>query len=104
MAIILDHTRHYWGVDELREFQIQAICHGIFHDETVMYVAEKNGYGKSLIPITIASIRKGITIVLVLLIGLGSDQVAKSMFANKGIEAYHVDEHQTPDDAKLLRD
>ncbi len=70
-----------------------AINRGVFYDNTVMHIAAKTGYGKSLILLTIGLIRKGITVIQVPLIGLGSDQVAKAMFVNRRIEAYHIDEH-----------
>ena len=69
-----------------------------------MYIAAKTGYGKSLVPLTVASIRKGVSVTLVPLIGLGTDQVAKAMSVDKGMEAYHVDEHRTDSDARLLMD
>ena len=69
-----------------------------------MLIAAKTGYGKSLIPTTIASVRKGVSIVLVplIVIGLGSDQVAKAMHVDRGVEAYHIEGHKTPADEKLL--
>ena len=46
-----------------------------------------------LIPITIAFILCGILVIEVPLIGLGSDQVTKSLFV-ENIEAYYNDEHR----------
>jgi hypothetical protein len=83
---------HNWDVPSAREFQVQAIHRGAYHDNTFMSVTAKTGYGKSLIPSGIMSIRRGVGIVKVPLLGLGTDQVAKAMRHDKNIEARHVDE------------
>ena len=66
-----------------------------------MHVIAKTGFGKSVIPLAIASLRHGVAVVEVPLIGLGSDQVAKAVFIDNNIEAYHVDEHKFADAALL---
>ena len=68
-----------------------------------MYVISKTGSGKSAAPLSITTLRCGITIVLVPLLGLGSDQVKKASREERGIRAYHVDEHRGPNGV-LLRD
>ena len=61
----------------------------------------KTTEGKSLIPLTLATIFNGVTVVLVPLIGLGSDQVKKASVPEHNVEAYHVDEHKFEDARKL---
>ena len=68
-----------------------------------MYLISKTGSGKSVVPLTMATLRRGVTIVLVPLLGLGSDQVKKAAREENGIAAYHVDEHSGAD-GKLLRE
>ncbi|KAL7524381.1 hypothetical protein ACHAXR_000554, partial [Thalassiosira sp. AJA248-18] len=46
---------------------------------------------------------RGVTIVMVPLIGLGSDQVNKSFRLKEGVEAYHVDENRGEDFMLLAR-
>ena len=83
------------------EFQVQTIHRGAFYDNSYMHVIAKTGFGKSVIPLAIASLRHGVAVVEVPLIGLGSDQVAKAVFIDNNIEAYHVDEHKFADAALL---
>ena len=54
-------------------------------------------------PLTVTILRGGITLILVPLHGLGSDQVDKAMSKEHGIEAYYLDEHKY-NDAKALHD
>jgi superfamily II DNA helicase RecQ len=58
---------------------------------------------KSLIPAITAILRSGISIVLVPLHGLGSDQVESAENYDFGVEAYYVDEHRFAN-AKSLQD
>ena len=72
-----------------------------------MYIIPKTGSGKSAIPLTIATLCRGVSIILVPLLGLGSDQVTKAILADKNIHAFHVDEHQDVGrrkDETLLKD
>ena len=48
------------------------------------------------------SLKRGIGIIDVPLLGLGTDQVAKEMHTEKNVEAWHVDEF-CGNDGKLLR-
>lgn len=92
--IIVETLCRDWGITSPREFQIEVINRGAFFDDSVMYIVAGTGSGKSAIPLCISSLRRGMTVVLVPLLGLGSDQVAKALFVDRGIEAYHVDEHK----------
>ena len=50
---------------------------------------------------TVASLLQGVAIILVPLVGLGSDQVTKALRPDHNIEAYHVDEFKRADGTKL---
>ena len=45
----------------------------------------------------VATVKHRVTVILVPLDGLGSDQGAKSVVSDHNIEAYHVDEHKSQD-------
>ena len=75
---------------------------GIFPD-TLLYIIAKTGSGKSAIPLTTGTLTSGVIITLVPLIGLGSDQVAKSRNANHYIEAYHLDEQNNESARELSK-
>ena len=68
-----------WGVAQPREFQVQAIYPGMFYDNSFEIITAKAGYGKSLIALDIATMRRGVSIIQIPLHGLGTDQVAKAM-------------------------
>ena len=61
----------------------------------------KTADSKSLVPLTLAAIFRGVTIVLVPLVGLGSDQVDKANVTHHNVFAYHVDEHKFEDAQKI---
>ena len=57
-----------------------------------MPINAKSEYGKSLVALAIASMRRGVSIIQVPLLGLGTDQVAKAIRVDVNIEAWHIDE------------
>jgi superfamily II DNA helicase RecQ len=65
---------------------------GVYYRDTFSIIAAKTGYGKSLTALVIATMRRVFSIMEVPLLGLGSDQVTKTIRVDKNIEAYHVDE------------
>jgi hypothetical protein len=74
-------------------FQVFAIYCMVFMCSQVLCLIRKMGGGKSLVIITTAAMLRGVTIMMVPLIGLGSDQVNKAANIGQRIEAYHVDEN-----------
>ena len=56
-----------------------------------MTIAAKTVHGKSLISLTVGSLPKGLTIVKVLLLGMGTYQGAKANHSEQNTEAWHVD-------------
>lgn len=83
-----------------RPFQLEAVNHGIFNDNTILYIIRRTADGKSLVPMTIAFFRSGVSVVLVPLIGLGCGQVEKATYVDHNIEAY-ADEHKNADAKNL---
>ncbi len=86
-----------WGIQFSHEFQIRAIHHVAFHRDQIVYIVAKTGSGKSAIPLSIGLLQTGVTLLMVPLIGLGSDQVNNSWNSNNLIEAYHLDENRGRD-------
>ncbi len=83
-----------WQCKTPRPYQIEAIFHLVYSKMDMMYLIRKTGEGKSLVLNGMSSILKGVTISMVPLLGLGSDQAQKCRNANttKTVEAYHLDE------------
>ena len=84
--------RDVWGVQHPREYQIRMIFHLVYRKVPLTYLIRKCGEGKSLVMLGMATLLRGITINMVPLIGLGSDQVSKSRRPENRIEAWHFDE------------
>ena len=59
-------------------------------------------YGKTVILLTVGLLQQGITLVLILLIGLRCDLVAKYTNLDRNIEALHLDEWKSRDDFVVL--
>ncbi len=92
-----------WGIRLLHEFQIRVIHSIAFHCNWLVYLITKTGLGESAVPLTIGSMQNGITLMMVPLVGLGSNQVSKSTNEANCIKAYHLDKHRGVD-AQVLRD
>ena len=73
-----------------RDYQIEAINHLAFYDDTYLVLVRNTADGKLLVPLTVALLRTGISIIIVPLHGLGSKQVEKSNILELGVEAYYV--------------
>ena len=89
------------GCDTPRPYQIDCIFQLTFRKLDMMYLIRKCGDGKSLVMHAMATILRGITIVMVPLIGLGNDQISKTKRPELGVEAYHIDEFRDDDASKL---
>ena len=75
------------SIQSPRPFRVFAIYYMVFLCSQVVYLIHKTGEGKSLVIITTAAMLRGVTIVMVPLIGLGSDQVNKAVNLGQHIEA-----------------
>eukprot|EP00956_Cyclotella_meneghiniana_P015563 scaffold23905_cov26-Cyclotella_meneghiniana.AAC.2 len=93
VTIIKDAIKDVYGFDNPGPFQIKAINHLAFNDDSSLVLIRRTADGKSLVPLTVSVLRGGVTLVLVPLHGLGSDQVDKATVPEHGIEAYYVNEH-----------
>ena len=105
-SIVVRAIKDVYGIDTPRPFQIEAINYLAFGDDkgraNILYMIRKTADGKSLVQLASSVIMRGVTITLVPLVGLGSDQVEKAVVIEKNVEGYHVDEHKYSD-AYLLR-
>jgi superfamily II DNA helicase RecQ len=86
-----------WNITSPKPFQVEAITCLCFLTERRLYLVRKTGDGKSAVILASATILRGITLVLVPLLGLGCDQVAKAFRLEQRVEAYHLNEHRGPD-------
>ena len=100
---IIGAIQQVFGIDCPRDFQLEAINHCAGNNDTFLNVIRRTADGKSLIPLTVSLIRNGISIVLVPLHGLGSNQVKKANIPEYGVEAHYVDEHKYADADALQR-
>jgi hypothetical protein len=91
-----------WGIQSPHDWQIRAISDIAFSRDTSTFLIAKTGSGKSAVPLTVGSLLTGVTLTMVPLVGLGSDQVNKCSNPDNFIEGYHLDEHRGRD-AGLLR-
>jgi hypothetical protein len=81
-----------------------ADLHNIaFNHDQLVYLIAKTGSRKSAIMLRVGSLQWGLTLLMILLVGLGSNQVLKSHNNDNYIESYHLDEHRGLD-GRVLRD
>ena len=101
--LISDAILQTFNISTPRPFQLEAIHHCTFNDDTCISICRGTADGKSLVPKTLTILRRGIALILVPLVGLGTDQVEKAHLEEHGIESYHVDEHKRHDGVMLMR-
>jgi superfamily II DNA helicase RecQ len=83
-----------WGILSPRKFQIEAVARLVFEPKTCLFLIQKTGKGKPAVVVLTASTRlRGITLVVVPLLGLGCDQVSKAQRCHHKAEAFHLDEN-----------
>ena len=86
-----------------RKFQVNAIHQAAFDSASVTVVVAKTGSGKTAVPLTVGLLRRGVSIVLVPLIGLGATMVDSVADFDRGIEAYHLEEYKDVEDYRVLK-
>ena len=93
-----------WECDSPRSYQLEALYHLLFKKEMeMMYLIRKTGEGKSLVLLGMATLMKGVTLSMVPLLGLGSDQSQKASETSFiGFEAHHIDEYRDEVADKLM--
>jgi ATP-dependent DNA helicase RecQ/bloom syndrome protein len=99
--VIISALAHH-GIATPRDFQIEAIYHLGFNLRPVTIVISKTGSGKTAIPLTVGRLRRGVSLFMVPLIGLGCDLVEKFNNYHHDVEAYHLDEHRNSADVEAL--
>ena len=92
-----------FGITTPRPFQLEAINHCTFEDDTYISINRGTADGKSLVIQGLTTTRRGIALIMVPLVGLGTDQVEKASLSEHGIESYHLDEHKKHDEQRLMR-
>ena len=93
----------YPHIENPRKFQLEAINHLTFSDDASLILIRRTADGKSLVPLVTSVIKGGVSLVLVPLHGLGSDQVDKATVEELGVEAYYVDEHRFSNAKALMK-
>ncbi|EJK56323.1 hypothetical protein THAOC_23821 [Thalassiosira oceanica] len=76
------------------EYQVEAISSIVFDRQNLVLI-RRTGEGKSVVPLAVTAMRRKVTIVLVSLIGLGSDQATKNFLEGERVEAIHLDENKS---------
>jgi superfamily II DNA helicase RecQ len=76
--LILHVMAKVWSILSPREFQVRAIARLVFHPSTCLFFIRKTGEAKSALVLTSATLVRGICLVVVPLLGLGCDQLAKA--------------------------
>lgn len=101
-SAILQELKVTWGCNRPRAYQIEALFHLAYTKLDMMYLIRKTGEGKSLVMQAMASIFKGVTVSMVPLLGLGSDQDDKcNGIKAVGVESYHLDEYRNNNATEL---
>ena len=101
--LICESILQTFNISTPRPFQLEAIHHCTFNDDTCISICRGTADGKSLVPKTLTILRRGIALIMVPLVGLGTDQVEKAYLEEHGIESYHVDELKHHDGVMLNR-
>jgi hypothetical protein len=83
-----------WGILASRDSQVEVVARLVFEPKTCIYLIRKTGEGKSMVVLTSATLLRGITLVVVPLLGLGCDQVAKAQHHRYKVKAYHLDKNR----------
>jgi superfamily II DNA helicase RecQ len=92
------------GISSPQYFQVETVARLVFHPKTCLFLIQKMGEGKSAIVLTAATLLQGRTLVVILLLGLGCDQVTKAQQHHFKVEAYHlVDKNRGEDQLAIQR-
>ena len=92
--LIGDAVAEVFNIHTIHEWQVEAIFHVLHKQDLFTIINGHTAGGKTLILLTVALIRPKVSLVLVPLLGLGSDQVEKATVHKHNVKAYHVDEHR----------
>jgi hypothetical protein len=109
-SIIENAATDVWGIQQLHEYQfkiIELLVSGPTAVSRRALLCVKTGGGKSAVVQMVATLLKGIHIILVPLLALGADQVEKAKNAKhpftKFIKSVHLDELKHPGKIEALK-
>ena len=108
--IVNDAMANFWS-REPHEFQGEAIARLLMmtcnpYHPTALLLVQSTGGGKSMVPMTVGSVTRGVTLIIENTQSLAADQVSKYNQANNSygpIKAFHLDAIKTTDDIENLR-
>lgn len=86
-----------------RKYQIDAIYQLAIRKVEMLYLIRKTGDGKSLVLLGLATILRGVTISMVPLVGLGSDQDSNSDSQEGDVLSFHIDDFFDKDMEELKK-
>jgi bloom syndrome protein len=92
-----------FSINKTREFQVTATYYLSYYNSAFLSMIRRTADGKSLVPLCTAVLRRKVTLIMVPLHGLGSDQVDKSTLQEHNINAYYIDQH-TRENEDLLHE
>jgi len=90
------------GIVALRPYKFDAILYLVFlRSMQMMYRIRRCGNGKSIVQYGLATMRWGVHVTRVPLIGLGNNEGAKSECPDAGVQSYHFNEFRDGDAGRL---
>ena len=101
-SIIQQASSDVFSIESPRDFQTTAIHYLSFHNDGYLSMRHRTADGKSLVPLATAVLRRKVSMILVPLHGLGSDQVEKATLREKGVMAYYLDQHRRDNEDALV--
>ena len=87
-------AREIFHILHIREWQVEAIHHVVYKQVSLIIINKQTANWESLAFQVGGFLICGLVVVVVQLIGLGSDQVGKTMVPERNVESYHIDEHK----------
>jgi superfamily II DNA helicase RecQ len=100
-GVITNVMEKVWGISSPREFHVEAVTRLLFEPRTYLFLIRKTGEGKLAVVLTSATLLRGITLVVVPLLGLGCDQVAKAQRRRHKVKVYHLEENRDDDQVAI---
>ena len=85
--IITRAASQIFNINTPLDWQVQSINHVLFDYAPLSLISYQTADGKSLVPLSVCTVKHKVGVVLVSLQGLGSDQVDKAIFMGHNIKA-----------------
>jgi superfamily II DNA helicase RecQ len=84
-----------WRILTPKEFQVEAaVARLVYEPKTCLFLIRKTGEDKVAIFLTASTLLRSIMLIVVPLLGLGCDQVAKAKPSYHKVEAFHLDKNR----------